>query len=213
VINPADMFGSDIDVDDRVTDPLDLLDRWLAPVDGGSEAPAETDFLSTPLMALATVDTEGYPRVRHVLLSAYDRGRLHFHSDERSAKAAQLAENPRAGATIVWPENARQLSVSGNVTRESPQESARVYARRSRYLQVLAWVNDPGLTELREDERRRRWADFAAAHPTLHPPPTWAGFVLVPEIISFWRGVPDGPSQRLVCRRTDAGWMTERLPG
>jgi pyridoxamine 5'-phosphate oxidase len=213
VINPPEMFGGDVDVDASVQDPLGLLDRWLASVGGGVDAPAGTDFLSTPLMALATVDAEGYPRVRHVLLSAYDHGRLHFHTDQRSAKAAQLEANPRAGATIVWPENARQLSVSGNVVRESPEESARVYTRRSRYLQVLAWVNDPGLTELGEAERRRRWADFAAAHPKLDPPPTWAGFVLVPEIITFWRGAPEGPSQRLACRRTHDGWVTERLPG
>lgn len=213
MINPAEMFGADVGADERVDDPLDLLDRWLSRVDAGAASGQGTDFLSTPLMALATVDAEGYPRVRHVLLSAYDRGRLHFHTDERSAKAAQLAANPRAGATIVWPENARQLSVSGNVERESPQQSAHVYAHRTRYLQLLAWVNDPGLTDLDEDERRRRWAAFAAEHPTLAPPPTWAGFVLVPELITFWRGVPDGPSQRLTCRRTYDGWVTERLPG
>ncbi len=210
MINPSSMFGSDLDVDDRVEDPLDLLDRWLAQVDTGAE---DTDLLSTPLMALATVDAEGYPRVRHVLLSAYDRGRLHFHTDQRSAKAAQLAANPRAGATIVWPENARQLSVSGNVELESPEVAAGVYARRTRYLQVLAWVNHPGLTELSASERRQRWAAFEAEHPTLEPPPTWVGYVLVPEIITFWRGVPDGPSQRLTCRRTYDGWAIERLPG
>jgi pyridoxamine 5'-phosphate oxidase len=238
VINPASMFGTDIDVDAALEDPLDLLDLWLARVErgapgdtgaagdtrsphetstaDGARAPGDTsgtDFLSTPLMALATVDAEGYPRVRHVLLSAHDRGRLHFHTDERSAKAAQLAANPRAGATIVWPENARQLSVSGRVVRADPEAAARVYAQRSRYLQLLAWVNDPGLTELDEDERHRRWADFAAEHPTLAPPPTWAGFVLLAEIITFWRGAGDGPSQRVLCRRNADSWAIERLPG
>ena len=213
MINPASMFGADIAVDVAVTDPLDLLDLWLARVDGGGDPDTGTDFLSTPLMALATVDAEGYPRVRHVLLSAYDRGRLHFHTDERTAKAAQLADNPRAGATIVWPENARQLSVSGNVVRETAEEQASLYARRTRYLQVLAWVNDPDLTRLGESERARTWAAFEAEHATLEPPPTWTGYVLVPEIITFWRGATDGPSQRVLCRRAYDGWTIERLPG
>jgi pyridoxamine 5'-phosphate oxidase len=210
VINPASMFGTDVGVDDRVEHPLDLLDAWLAPV--GHHA-AGTDFTTTPLMALATVDADGFPRVRHVLLSAYDRGRLHFHTDERSAKSAQLLADPRVGATIFWPENARQLSVSGTVERESVEEAALAFARRSRYLQVLAWVNDPELTQLGEAERSRLHGAFEASHEAIEPPPTWAGYVLVPELITFWRGVGDGPSQRLACRRTSAGWTTERLPG
>ena len=216
MINPPSMFGTDIDVDVAVSDPLDLLDAWLCRVEATDSvgADAGTDALSTPLMALATVDGEGFPRVRHVLLSSYDRGRLHFHTDARSAKAAQLAAHPRAGATIVWPESARQLSVSGSVVPETPQEQAAVFARRSRYLQVLAWVNDPELTSVSAAERGRRWAAFEQAHATLEPPATWTGYVLVPEIITFWRGVSDGPSQRLQCRRgADDGWTIERLPG
>jgi pyridoxamine 5'-phosphate oxidase len=207
------MFGHDIDIDVAVQDPLDLLDAWLARVDAPDGAGEGTDALSTPLMALATVDAEGYPRVRHVLLSAYDRGRLHFHTDARSAKAAQLADSPRAGATIVWPENARQLSVSGRVVPETPEESALVYTRRTRYLQILAWVNDPELAAMGAADRQRTWAAFAREHATLEPPPTWTGYVLVPEIITFWRGDSDGPSQRVLCRRAYDGWAIERLPG
>ena len=48
---------------------------------------------------------------------------------------------------------------------------------------------------------------------TVEPPPTWTGYVLVVERITFWRGVPDGPSQRVACRRSDATWSIERLPG
>jgi pyridoxamine 5'-phosphate oxidase len=210
-MNPATMFGSDVGADVAVEDPLDLLDRWLERVNrSGAQA---TDVTTTPLMALATLDGDGYPRVRHVLLSAYDRGRLHFHTDQRSAKAAELAAHPRAGATIVWPEIARQLSVSGHVSRESDAEAALAFTHRTRYLQLLAWVNDGELAQRLEAERMQAWDVFAAAHPALEPPPTWAGYVLVPERITFWRGVADGPSQRVACRRSDAVWAIERLPG
>lgn len=210
-MNPAAMFGSDVGTDVTLEDPLDLLDRWLERVN--RTGPQTTDATTTPLMALATLDGDGYPRVRHVLLSAYDRGRLHFHTDRRSAKADELAAHPRAGATIVWPEVGRQLSVSGHVSPESAAEAALAFTRRTRYLQLLAWVSDADLAQRGEPERTRAWDLFAAEHPTLAPPATWAGYVLVPERITFWRGVPDGPSHRVACRRHDATWSIERLPG
>jgi pyridoxamine 5'-phosphate oxidase len=210
-MNPATMFGSDMEPDAAVEDPLELLDRWLEPVNRtGAES---TDMTTTPLMALATLDGDGYPRVRHVLLSAYDRGGLHFHTDQRSAKAVELAAHPRAGATIVWPEVGRQLSISGPISRESEAEAALAFARRTRYLQLLAWVNDAELAQRPEAERTQIWGAFAAEHPSLEPPPTWTGYVLMPEQITFWRGVADGPSQRVACRRSDATWSIERLPG
>jgi pyridoxamine 5'-phosphate oxidase len=204
------MFGGDVAPDAPIEDPLDLLDLWLARVDGETDG---ADSTTTPLMALATVDADGYPRVRHVLLSSYDHGRLHFHTDRRTAKAAELAANPRAGATIVWPEIPRQLTVSGNVTLESEDEQGLAYSRRTRYLQLLAWVNDAELAERSPSERRSAWEAYDKGHPTLEPPPTWVGYVLVPERITFWRGAEDGPSQRVACRRTSGSWSIERLPG
>lgn len=209
-MNPATMFGGDIEPDAPVRDPLDLLDRWLARVDG---ATAATDVTTTPLMALATVSADGSPRVRHVLLSSYDRGRLHFHTDERTTKMAELAADPRAAATIVWPEIPRQLAVAGNVVVESEDEQAVAYSRRTRYLQMLAWINDAESAQRSEADRKRAWAAYDKRHPTLAPPPTWIGCVLVAERITFWRGGSDGPSQRVFCQRTGAGWSIERLPG
>jgi pyridoxamine 5'-phosphate oxidase len=209
-MNPATMFGSDLDADLPVSDPLDLLDRWLARVDGATTV---ADSTTTPLMALATVSADGSPRVRHVLLSSYDRGRLHFHTDERTAKAAELTADPRAAATIVWPEIPRQLAVAGTVVAESQAEQIVAYSRRTRYLQLLAWVNDAELAQRSEADRKRAGHAYDDGHPTLVPPPTWTGCVLVPERITFWRGASEGPSQRICCRRTGGDWSIERLPG
>jgi pyridoxamine 5'-phosphate oxidase len=208
--NPTIAFGADIGLDDPVEDPLDLLDRWLAPVGANSRA---TDMTTTPLMALATVGPDGAPRVRHVLLSSYDRGRLHFHTDARTAKAAELAADARVAATIVWPEIPRQLTVLGSVTAEDGDEQARAFAQRSRYLQLLAWVNDHELAQLSAAERAAAWAAYDEAHGTLAPPPTWSGYVIVAQQITFWRGGYDAPSQRIFCKHERSGWHVERLPG
>ena len=209
-MNSAAMFGEDLEPDTPIADPLDLLDRWLARVDGGTGA---TDSTTTPLMALATVSADGSPRVRHVLLSSYDRGRLHFHTDARTAKTAELAADPRAAATIVWPEIPRQLTVTGTVMAEAEDEPGLAYARRTRYLQLLAWVNDAELAQCSARDRQRAWDAYDERHPTLGPPPTWIGRVLVPERIGFWRGTGQGPSQRIACELTASGWSIERLPG
>jgi len=213
-MNPARMFGSDVHPDASLDDPLDLLDLWLSRVEGtASPGGPSVDATSTPLMALATIDQDGFPQVRHVLLSTYDRGRLHFHTDTRTAKATELEANPWAAATLAWPEIPRQLTVGGEVVAETASERAAAYARRSRYLQLLAWVNDAELAKRSEADRKRAWTEFDSAHPDLEPPPTWAGYALVPERITFWRGIRDAPSQRVVCRRTSGSWSIERLPG
>jgi pyridoxamine 5'-phosphate oxidase len=208
-MNPATMFGGDIASDAPVHEPLDLLDLWLSQVDGATAS----DVTTTPLMALATVSADGSPRIRHVLLSSYDRGRLHFHTDQRTDKAAQLAADPRAAATIVWPEIPRQLAVAGRVVAETEDEQIAAYSRRTRYLQLLAWVNDAELAQRSETERKSAWDAYDESHPTLAPPPTWIGRVLIVEHISFWRGGSEGPSQRISCERADGGWSIERLPG
>jgi pyridoxamine 5'-phosphate oxidase len=215
-MNSSFTFGRDIAADAPVADPLDLLDSWLERVDRTGCDPAagaEGGGGTMALTALATVDTGGAPRVRHVLLSSYDRGRLHFHTDTRSEKAAELAANPRAAATLVWPDAVRQLSVTGTMVKEQEAERRSAYARRSRHLQLLAWLNESDLAQRPEAERKRAWAQFDAAHPTLEPPPTWIGYALVAERIVFWRGADDGPSQRISCQRTGPSWAVERLPG
>jgi pyridoxamine 5'-phosphate oxidase len=209
-MNSAELFGTDIAPDATVEDPLELLGRWLARAGG---AAAGTDHATTPLMALATLDAEGFPRVRHVLLSSYDAGGLHFHTDDRTEKAGELRDHPRAGATLVWPQIPRQLTLSGRVVVESDAEAAAAYRRRTRYLQLLAWVNTPELAQRPTAERHAAFETYDRDHAELAPPPTWRGFVLLPERISFWRGGPEGPSQRLSCRRDGADWSMQRLPG
>ncbi|MGZ4451524.1 MAG: pyridoxine/pyridoxamine 5'-phosphate oxidase [Nocardioides sp.] len=202
-MNPDESFGHDPE-SDAGTDPLTLLRAWLARCDG----------TVTPLMTLSTVDAEGYPASRHVLLSRCDpAGRIAFHTDSRSAKATELAALPRASVAVHWPGLARQLVVSGEVALEDAAGRADAYARRPRYLQLLAWLNDDSIAGAEPAVRRRAWASFDAGNERLEPPPTWAGYLLTPRRIAFWRGAADAPSRRLVCTRTGEGWSAAHRPG
>lgn len=206
IITSTQTFGADQpDPDETCADPMGLLARWF---------PANTDELR-PLMTLATIDAEGYPDTRNVLLSEFDGEALTFHTDARSRKAAELAANPRVSLAFAWVDLGRQLTVVGDAERAPVAEADAAYRARSRYLQLLAWSNSRELATLGTDERRRAWAAFSAEHPdgTLEPPPTWIGFRVVPRRITFWRGDADGPSNRVEYTRTRDGWAAERLPG
>ena len=183
-----------------------VLTEWL---------PANGDH-ARPLIALATVDVEGRPDSRSVLLSEFDRSGFFVHTDSRSRKVADVEAHPEVAFSIAWPADLRQLTVQGVARRASPEEEASAYARRSRYLQLLAWLNTPEFALLAADEQEESWAAFDAAHPdgTLTPPDTWLGFVIEPTRLTFWTGNPRAASRRTEYRRAaDGTWSTATLPG
>ncbi len=187
-------------------DPLVLAASWLPSVEDGPG----------PTMTLSTVGLDGYPSARTVLLSRFDGHRLHFHTDRRSRKVAELAALPRAAVTLVWPEAARQLVVVGDVAPVTDAEARAAYVARTRYLQVLAWVNDHEAAADTPASRRERWAVFEREQPggDMEPPSTWAGFALTPVRMLFWRGATDAASNRLAYERnSDGSWAQESWPG
>ena len=186
--------------------PLVLAGAWL---DGAEAAP--------PTMTLSTIGLDGYPSARTVLLSRFDGQRFHFHTDTRSRKAAELTAVPRATVTLHQPERARQLVVTGDVVEVTADEAREAYAARSRYLQVLAWLNDHELAAEPDVRRRERWAAFERDRGAeLEPPETWAGYAVTPVRMLFWQGDAEGPSNRQAFSRdpeADGGWRLEHWPG
>lgn len=206
MITSTPTFGEDLaDIDAVEPDALALLGRWL---------PANEGELR-PLMTLSTIGLDGYPAARNVLLSKFDGSHLHFNTDASSRKVAELRVNPRVAVTLVWPEIGRQVVVQGDAAEVPPADAAEVFAARSRYLQLLAWANDPETAQLPLAERRARWAEFGRTHPegTLSAPEWWTGFRVTPVRMLFWRGDPDGPSTRTEYVRAGDAWTISRLPG
>jgi pyridoxamine 5'-phosphate oxidase len=184
--------------------PSGLLRAWL---------PANTDP-QRPTMTLASVDAEGYPDARTVLLSEVDDDGIHFQTDSRSRKVAQLAADPRACATVLLDDPPRQLVLRGEVSALDPPTLLRAYRRRSRYLQVLAWLDTAELAREPVGVRREAWRKFEERHPgELDPPPTWVGYRLRAERLSFWIADDKGPSVRLEFERAGEGWSRRWLPG
>jgi pyridoxamine 5'-phosphate oxidase len=194
---------TDDNADETAHEIAGLLAAWLP----------SNDDPARPLMTLSTGTSSGYPDARTVLLSEFDERGFFFHTDSRSRKVADVTGDPRAALTLVWP--GRQLVVQGDVSRADDAEELWAFRHRSRYLQLLAWLNTLEFAALPEGERLAGWAEFDAAHPegTLDPPPTWAGFVVRPLRLTFWEGHLDTASRRTEFARTPASWERTLLPG
>ncbi|WP_378147192.1 pyridoxal 5'-phosphate synthase [Cnuibacter sp. UC19_7] len=180
-----------------------LLEEWLP----ANSSPAR------PLMTLSTIGLDGYPDARTVLLSEWDESGFFLHTDSRSRKAQQLDADPRASLTLVWPEHKRQLVMQGDASPASADEQTRAYRHRSRYLQLLAWLNDPAFAALPEPDRVARWAAFDAANPSLSAPDTWRGYRVAPVRLTFWEGRDDAASRRREFTLASSGWQESLLPG
>jgi pyridoxamine 5'-phosphate oxidase len=184
------------------SDPAALAASWLP----------GPDEESMP-MTLSTIDADGYPRSRTVLLTEFDGERLYFHTDAESRKVADLAANPRVSLALLWPAFTRQLVVQGIAQRADEAEIARAYARRSPYLRQLAWQNTADFAARRLAEREAAWERFGTEHPEPAQPAGWVGFAVRPHRYLFWTSHPRAASRRLEFVRDGAGWSRRHLPG
>ncbi|WP_051172749.1 pyridoxamine 5'-phosphate oxidase family protein [Microbacterium indicum] len=188
---------------DLPADPWDLVRAWLP----------EDDDPDRPLCTLATVGLDGVPNARTVLLSAVHDGAVAIHTEASSRKAAELAAHPSAAIVVRWPELARQLVLRGPVAPTAAEEASAAFGRRSRYLQLLASLNEPEMAARPRAEREAAFAAFDAATPAPPEPDGWVGFALTASEILLWEGSERGPSRRARYARAGEGWELSFLPG
>ena len=164
-------------------------------------------------MALATVDAEGVPDVRMVLLKGFEPEAFRFFTNLSSAKAKQLEANHRAALVLYWRELDRQVRVRGPVERLPDTASDEYFASRPREAQLGAWASpqsEPIPDRVALDDRVEDVEDRFSGREVPRPD-SWGGYALRPEQIEFWQGQAARLHDRFLYTREEDGWRLERL--
>ena len=188
------------------TDPISVFVEWLE--DAKRHEPNDANAMS-----LATVDAEGLPDCRMVLLKDVDGRGFAFYSNTESAKGLQLNARPHAALLFHWKTLRRQVRVRGAVEPVSVEEADAYFASRARESRIGAWASDQSRPlpdrETLEAAVARETARFEGQEPSR--PDRWTGWRIVPDVVEFWRDRPFRLHDRIVFGRDGDGWTTSRL--
>jgi pyridoxamine 5'-phosphate oxidase len=188
----------------------DLAPAWHQQFDVWFQATADAGLPEPNAMVLATVGRNAAPSARTVLLRGLDARGLAFHTNRRSTKGRELAANPHAVVVFPWIAIHRQIVAAGTVTPLSDAESDDYWSSRpvESRLSALASPQSEVVPSRQALEQLRA---ARAAVGDLARPAHWGGYRLSPMSVEFWQGREHRFHDRLRYRRTDAGWITERL--
>jgi len=196
-----------MDFDNPPADPVAQVAAWL-------DEAAGTALVNPHAMTLATVDPDGNPSARTVLLKGFDERGAVFYTNRNSRKGRALAAHARAALLLHWDSLLRQVGIEGGVTQVDDAESDAYFATRPRGAQLGAWVSQQSepvesraVLEADIEAMTRRFEGGPVPRP-----PHWSGYRVALEWIELWQGRLDRLHDRLVYTRDENGaWTTKRL--
>ncbi len=193
-----------LDRDGLLGDPIAQFAAWWADAE---EAPLRE------AMTLATVDEDGRPDARMVLLKGFGAVGFRFFTNYESAKAAQLDAAHHAALVVYWRELDRQVRVRGAIERLGGAASDEYFATRPRPSQLGAWASPQSrpLRDRAELDARLKDVEERFGEGGVARPPHWGGYLVRHEAVEFWQGQVGRLHDRFRYRREGSGWTIERL--
>ena len=161
---------------------------------------------------VATVDENGRPSGRIVLLKEVNEQGFVFFTNYRGRKGRAIECNPFVALTFFWPELERQVRIEGKAVKIPAAQSDEYFASRPYSSRIGAWASEQSAVISGYQSLLARAALMAAKHPLNVPrPPHWGGYLVVPDAVEFWQGRPSRLHDRILYRLENSEWIRERL--
>lgn len=187
-------------------EPYRLFGRWLE--DATASEPNDPNAL-----ALATVDADGMPDVRMVLLKGFDERGFVFYTNFESAKGEEILSSMKAAMCFHWKSLRRQIRIRGPVEQVSDAEADEYYASRPRGSRIGAWASRQSRPLQSRFALEKAVAEYTAKYAIgeIPRPPHWSGFRIVPQSIEFWHDRPFRLHDRVKFTHAQDSWTRSRL--
>lgn len=186
--------------------PITQFECWFAEV-------IETEKSDPTAMVLSTINEQGHPDSRVVLLKGIYKGSFVFYTNYASAKAIQIKKTPYVALNFYWPEMARQVRIRGPIKRVSETQSDTYFLSRPRTSQLSAIISAQsseikGRAELEDlfKDLNDKYKDQSILRPA-----NWGGYMVMPEEMEFWQGRDDRLHDRIHYYLNNGKWLHRRL--
>lgn len=187
-------------------DPFAQFSKWMDEAFASGEIDANA-------MTVSTVDAEGCPSSRVVLLKGVDENGFVFFTNYESKKAADLDADPNIFLHFFWPGLHRQISISGIAAKTSREDAEEYFATRPRESQAAAWASKQSSIIASREELEKSFGEIQQRFEgqAIPCPPFWGGFRVVPNRFEFWQGRASRLHDRICYTLTDGQWPITRL--
>nr|WP_300309491.1 pyridoxamine 5'-phosphate oxidase [Halomonas sp.] len=201
-----DYEGGILDESRVPANPFELFEEWFS-------LAVDTDPDDANAMTLSTVDSQGLPHARIVLLKGIAEQGFEFYTNYHSGKGGELANVPHVALVFWWPKLSRQIRIEGDVEMVSEEASDAYFASRPRGSQLGAWISNQSVIipdRAWLEERKHRFEQVYEGQE-IPRPVHWGGYRVLPEMIEFWQGQPSRLHDRIRYQKRDESWETSRL--
>ena len=190
---------------DITHNPFEQFNNWL-------QEAIKNEVPEPNAMVLATVNKDGQPGARNVLLKSADDDGFIFFSNKNSDKASDLKQNPNCTLLFSWLSQHRQVIVKGKAEEISREESNTYFQTRPYGSRISAWVSEQSQVIKSRDELEIKVKEFMDKYPENVPMPDyWGGYLVKPESIEFWQGRPSRLHDRIRFTKKGNAWTIERI--